>query len=150
MKILIATIASVMIVAAMLIGSALLSGCKTLDDHSATVQLVVSQAAMRYIEQASLGERAHRAMRVMEVVSKVRAVAAADSVSIADLARIAIDAIPANLNPSDRSLAVSIVNIAAQELKLKIGEGKIPADALVKVTSILDAIHDGASAFVPR
>lgn len=122
--------------------------CQTLNEHSAAVQLIVSQAAMRYIEQAAPTARAERAAKIIEVVAKVRAVASGEPVTIADLARLAISEIPSSLAPSDRALAVSIVNIAAQELQLKIGEGTIPADALVKVTAVLDAVRDAASIYV--
>lgn len=122
--------------------------CQTLNEHSAAVQLIVSQAAMRYIETAAPTARAERAAKIIEVVAKVRTVASGEPVTIADLARLAISEIPSSLAPSDRALAVSIVNIAAQELQLKIGEGTIPADALVKVTAVLDAVRDAASIYV--
>ena len=65
-------------------------------------------------------------------------------VTIAELAQLALDAIPTNLAPADRALALSIVSIAAQELQRKVGENVLTADQLVTVTEVVEAIAGAA------
>lgn len=124
-----------------------LAGCAALSQHSAAVQLIVSQATMRYIEQAPVPERAARAARVIEVAKKIESVASGEPVTISQLAALALNAIPSNLPPSDRALAVSVIQIAAQELSNKVGEGVISAEQLVTVKAVVQAIADAAEIY---
>jgi hypothetical protein len=123
------------------------SGCAVLQQHSAAVGLVVSQATMRYIETIPSSQRAERARRIMTIADQVKDVASGKPVTVAQLAQLALSAIPSNLAPSDRALAVSIVSIAAQELQNKIGENVLSADQLVSVTEVVDAIRLAASIY---
>lgn len=125
-------------------------GCKTLSEHSATVQLIVSQAAMRYVEQAVPSERVARAGRVIAAIAAIEARTSGETVTIADLASVALTFIPGDLEPSDRALALSIVNIAAQELSRKLGNGTLPQDGVIQVRGVLQAIRDGVAFYIPR
>lgn len=122
----------------------LASGCATFQQHSAVVGLVVSQATMRYIEGSTGTERASRAARVVAIVEKIRPLVTTDSVSISQLASVAVAAIPSTLTPADRSLALSVINIASQELRNKVGEGVLKEDQVVTVRGVLDAIQNAA------
>ena len=127
-----------------------MGACATLRQHSAAVSLIVSQATMRYIEQAKPDERAARAARVLAVASDIEKVASGEPVTIAQLAQLALIAIPSNLAPSDRALAISIVSIAAQELQNKVGENVLSADQLVTVKEVVSAVASAASIYVSR
>jgi len=126
------------------------TGCATLDQHSASVQFIVGQAAMRYVEQVAPAERAARATRVLAVLDEMKVLTDDGPISIADLASFALSKVPANLNPSDRQLIVGVINIAVQELKLKVGDGVLSADALVRVSAVLQAVRDAVSIYVAR
>lgn len=125
-----------------------LPGCASFRDHSAAIDLVLSQVTMRYIEQASPADRAARAHRVHDTAERVKNVAAKDQISIADLAKYAAGYLPDTLSPADRSLALSLIQVAAQELQKKIGEGKIPDDARVTVLEVLSTIENAADVYV--
>lgn len=126
------------------------SGCAALDRHSAIVSLAVSQATMRYIESKPEGERSAVASRVARVADDVAKVASGKPITIAELAELALSAIPDNLNPSDRELALAIVQVAAQELQNKVGENILTAEQTVTVREILDAVKIATSAYTPR
>lgn len=124
-----------------------IGGCATLQQHSAAVSLIVSQATMRYIEHAPVTQRAATAARVLDIAHQIEAVSSGTPVTIAQLASLAVAAIPSNLAPSDRALALSIVQIAAQELQLKVGENVLSADQLVTVNEVVDAVAAAASIY---
>lgn len=124
-----------------------LMACAALQQHSAAVQLIVSQATMRYVESTAIPGRVERAARVISVAKQIEQVASAEPVTIAQLAQLALAAIPSNLEPSDRALATSIVQIAAQELSNKVGEGVLSADKLVTVKEIVQAIRGAAEIY---
>lgn len=126
----------------------LLLACASLQQHSAAVQLIVSQATMRYVESAAVAARAERAARVIAVAKQIEQVASGEPVTITQLANLALTAIPSNLELSDRALAISIVQIAAQELSNKVGEGVLSAEQLVTVKEIVQAIRGAAEIYV--
>lgn len=126
---------------------ALASGCAALKEHSAAVQLIVSQATMRYVESASPLARVERATNIVRIAIEIERVASAEAVTIAQLAQLAVASIPASLPPSDRALALSIIQIAAQELQLKVGENILSPDQLVTVKAVVEAIRQAASIY---
>lgn len=131
------------------VAAASLMACATMRDHSAAVELVVSQGIMRYIEHAPEGMRAARASDVIQVAEKLRAVASNDIVSVTELAALAAASLRDDLSPADRSLALSVINVTAQELKLKLGEGVLKPEDTASVRSLLDSIA-GAAALYTR
>jgi hypothetical protein len=135
-------------VATFLVGVSVLTGaCATLDQHSAAVQLIVSQATMRYLESASPITRVERAANIVRITVDIERVASGEPITISSLAQLALSAIPSNLPPSDRALAISIVQIAAQELQNKIGEQVLKPDQLVTVKAVVEAIRQAASIY---
>ena len=125
------------------------TSCAVLEKHSAVVSLVVSQATMRYIESKPAAERASVAARVAKVASDIEAVASGKPVTIAELASLAVSAIPLNLLPADRQLALAIIQIAAQELQNKVGENVLTPEQAVSVREVVEAVKLAASAYVP-
>ena len=121
-----------------------MSGCAALTQHSAAVELIVSQAAMRYIEGAAPLARVDRARRVVAIAEKILPLVSSDKVTVEQLASIALAAIPSDLSPADRALALSVINIAAQELRNKVGEGVLAADAVVTVKGVITSIENAA------
>lgn len=126
-----------------------LQGCATLTQHSAAVELIVSQATLRYIESAPQATRGVRAAKIIAIADQVSQIASGEPVTIADLAHLALEAIPAALTESDRALAVSVISIAAQELQNKIGENVLTADQQVSVKQVIDAIRNAARIYSP-
>lgn len=126
------------------------SGCAALDRHSAAVSLIVSQATARYIERYPADKRAEVAARVTRIANDIEAVAAKEPVTVDQLAQLAASLIPANLEPSDRALALGVIQVAAQELQLKIGENVLTADQTVTVREVVQAVRLAASAYIPR
>lgn len=126
-----------------------LNGCAVFEKHSATVSLVVSQATMRYIESKPASARVATATKIISISAQIETAASGDSITIAQLASLALAAIPSNLPPSDRALAVSIVSIAAQELQNKVGENVLTADQLVSVREVIAAVKFAASTYIP-
>jgi hypothetical protein len=123
------------------------NGCATYRNHSAVVNLVVSQAALRYIEQAEPAKRLERAHKVAEVVERVSSVVKDESVTVADLASVALAALPETLSPADRQLALALIQIAAQELTNRVGTTAIDAETVTSVRSVLDSIRNAADIY---
>lgn len=129
---------------------AAIAGCASLQEHSAAVSLIVSQATARYIERYPADKRAEVAARVTRIASDIEAVASKEPVTVAQLAQLAASLIPANLEPSDRALALGVIQVAAQELQLKIGENVLTVDQTVTVREVVQAVRLAASAYIPR
>lgn len=128
----------------LLITALTLSACATLDKHSAIVELAVSQAAMRYIEEAHPTNRVDRARKVLSTIKQIRTVASGEGITITQLASIALAAIPSDLGPADRALALSVVNIASQELRNKLGDEVLTSDKMTQVLGVLNSIENAA------
>lgn len=120
------------------------TGCAALGKHSAVVELAVSQAAMRYIEEAPAAKRVERARKVLGVIAKVRAVAGTEGVTVAQLAEFALQSVSGDLSPADRALALSVINIASQELRNQLGEEILSASDLTQVLGVINSIENAA------
>lgn len=132
----------------------LLPACASLNgavrDHSAAVSLVASVATLKYIESAPAGaDQAARAHRVRLVAAELERVAADESVTIAELATLALQRVPVDLSPSDRLIAVALVQTLAQELEARLGTGGLNADSLVSVRTLLRAVDQAAAFYAP-
>lgn len=127
----------------------LLTACKTAPQE-ATARLAVSYATAKYIEKAGNENAQHdRAVRVIGVLDLVENLAAGDSVTIDVLRAYVAQRLPADLSPADRVLAGTLIDLAAQELKARVGEGALKPDTLVKVKSVLQWIREGAAYYLP-
>ena len=114
-----------------------MTGCATMKENSAATELVISQAVMRYIEEAQPAAREGRAQRIIDVVREVEKFASGDEVFIAQFVNVALAALPSDLSTPDRTLAVSLVNILGKALRDKLGEGFLKPDDLVVAREVL-------------
>lgn len=133
------------------IAAAVLTGCASsgglTERHSTAAQLIVKVAAMKYVEQASLSERGERARRVVNVVGSLIEVAKGEPITLQRLAQIAAEQLPANLEASDRMLAMALISVAQAELQDRIGVGSLQSDTLLKLSEVLTWIADAAALY---
>jgi hypothetical protein len=115
----------------------------------AAAQLIVKVAAMKYIEQASLSDRGARAARVISVAKLIADTAKGEPVTMQRLAQLAAEQLPANLEASDRMLAMALISVAQSELEQRTGVGGLESDTLLKVAEVLEWISDAAGFYAP-
>lgn len=131
-----------------------LAGCGStagvVERNSTAAQLIVKVAAMKYIEQASLSDRGARAARVVSLTSSLIDVAKGEPITLQRLAQIAAEQLPANLEASDRMLAMALISVAQTELQERIGVGSLESDTLLKLSEVLTWISDAAALYAPR
>lgn len=127
-----------------------LNGCATVKENSAVVELLVSQAAIRYIEAEKPSNRVARAIEVIQYVELLDRFASDEAVTIDTLTSLAMQNLSPNLSVADRQLALSVINIGSNELRKRIGEGILSPDDRVSVRGVLAAISTGAEIFVAR
>lgn len=141
-----------MVVAALIMVCALafaLTACKTAD-QTMTAHVAVVYATSKYIEKAGdAPAQQARAARVALVVSQLETLAAGETATVDQLADLARSKLPADLSPADRTLANTLIVIASDELKTRVGTGvgQIPADAKVKVAMVLSWVREGAESY---
>lgn len=126
------------------------SGCATVQKHSAAAGIVVQFATLKYIEQAPPDLRAGRAARVIVVAAAVDSAVGDTGVTVERLAALAIERIPADLAPSDRILAIGLVNLVAEELTARIGSGGIEPGSVVTLRGVLAQVRQAAEVYAPR
>lgn len=126
-----------------------LTGCTTLRTQPTTSGLVVTYATAKVIEVGETAEaRLERAERIKAIAGEARTWLAGEGVTIefleaAALARLA----KLSLSPADAMLANALVQVAVQELRVKIGAGVIPPDKLVTVNQLLGWIESAAALY---
>lgn len=130
------------------IGAGCASTGGVVERNSAAAQLIVKVAAMKYIEQAAPVARAARAQRVVSSVAVVLEVAKGEPITLQRLAQVAAEQLPANLAPSDRTLALALISVAQAELQNRIGVGSLQSDTLLKLSEVLTWISDAAVLYV--
>ncbi len=142
-------LASVILCASIALGA--LSGCSTLMDpgNRAGQQIAVQYATGKYIESPATPEaRQARARQVKAVAENLKTVAKSDSATIAQLHELAMAKVAkANLSPSDRLLATTLVGVAVQELSQRVSIGVLDPDTRVAVSRLLDWVIAAASAY---
>jgi predicted component of type VI protein secretion system len=130
-----------------------LTGCATLSapQNQAVEQITVQYATGKFIEAKPTGpERAARAAQVKAVALSVKSVAASDSATIASLSELALSKVAtANLQPSDRLLAQSLVTAVVNELSARVAGGVLTPENRVVVTQMLDWVIAAADAYAP-
>lgn len=126
----------------------LASFTKTAEENPVVTQTVFQQATMRLIEVGKTDdERRARAAKVVEVATNVKALVGTDVVS-ADTLQAALMTQINRLDikePSDKALAMSLVNLAIAELQKHIDAGEMPADQLLIVGKLIDYVLDAAA-----
>lgn len=138
-----------LVTAGMILALGGLYGCQFLKERPATASLAIQVAVGKYIEAAD--RPAERAQRVRDVASKVLAVAeAADSATVDSLRLVAINALPANLTPADRLLAMTLIDVAVEAVRGYVDKQGLPVDYLVSVRVVVTAVRDGATVYLPQ
>lgn len=130
-----------------------LAGCGStnglVERNSTAAQLIVKVAAMKYIEQAPAEARGARAARVVSVADLVVDATKGEPITLQRLAQLAAEQLPADLEPSDRMLAMALISVAQTELQNRIGVGSLESDTLLKLSEVLAWISDAARLYAP-
>lgn len=125
------------------------TGCKT-QPQETTAHVAVVFATAKFIEKAgTIPEQQGRALRIITVLGQLDALVAGDETTVDALADLARSKLPADLSPADRVLANTLIAVATDELKARVGEGvgKIPPDAKIKVALVLSWVREGAESY---
>jgi hypothetical protein len=134
-----------------IVALALLAGCSStsgvVERNGVAAQLIVKVAAMKYVEQAALHERGARAARVVALTRSLVEVAKGEPITLQRLATIAAEQLPANMEASDRMLAMALISVAQAELQNRIGVGSLESDTLLKLSEVLQWIADAATLY---
>lgn len=129
-----------------------LPSCATIEGETrakpAAVQLVVSFATMKFIEETPAPDRSKKASALIAVIDDLEAVASGDPVTLQTLAHMAVERIPADMPPSERMLAMSLVNVLEGELRARIGHGGLESGSLVVVRQVLGWVRSAAAFYV--
>lgn len=123
----------------------LLVGCSAIREiaQGGPVGIAMQFATMRYVEDAGSDQAAARAAEVRAAVERVRAYSAGVEVSLEDLKAYALNELARDLPPSDRFLALQIINLGAGSLEGQIGVGKaLDPEDKVALEKLLDMIRD--------
>lgn len=129
-----------------------LTGCKTAPGQSnVAARVAVTYATAKYIEKADPGEeQARRAQRIVAVLDQIEGLAGGDSSVTVDLLRAYVaQRLPADLSQADRLLAGTLIDVATQELRARIGEGVLSETSLLKVREVLQWVREGATSYLP-
>lgn len=132
-----------------LIAMALLPGCTTLSSQPTTSSLVVTYAAAKVIEAGNTpDERLNRAQRIKAIVAEARTWLTGEAVTVGLLENAARARLAQlNLSPADSMLANTLVQIAIEDLQMKVGAGVISPDQLLTVNQLLDWIEAAAELY---
>jgi hypothetical protein len=111
-----------------------LASCGTLGEDNASAKLIVQYAILDYV-----GESTDRASRVVEVIDEVEGYLATDTPVTVDLLKgEAYERIDFNqLKPADRLLAANIVELLANKLTERVGQGQLDATQKLRVSEVL-------------
>lgn len=120
-----------------------LSGCKTLEGNQSTSRLIVTYAALKYVET-----HPSQADRVRAVAEEIKALASGESIALASLQAAAMAHVAEIASPADRMLATELVNAIAAEIAARTEGGVLSGDTLVYTRQVMDWII-AAMAYVP-
>lgn len=124
-----------------------LTACATVKKHSATVEFLVSQATMRYIERSPAALQWSKAVEVLRITDGLLTYASREELTVNDLATFALQQLPETMSPADRAAALGIINIARQELSLRLSTGTLRHEELASVRGVLDSIRFAAQIY---
>lgn len=117
-------------------------------------RLGVQVATMALIERADNPQA--KAAQVLEAVGKARTLLDfAGDVSVKDLRTALLERVAeryedGKLSPLERLAALEAVNTVADEVEARLGAGALPADARVRVNTVLTWVEDAARSYVPH
>lgn len=122
----------------------ILAGCAT---NGAGEKLVVQAATMKFVESSD--DRAANAARIVRASAQARVWLDTDGVTIADLHAAMVERIAlADLEPSDKLLAVALVDMVVAELDVRIGDGIISPEKRATVNAVLAWVEQAAGFYV--
>ncbi len=127
---------------------AALPACESLKlgEHGATVKLAISYATMKYVDQAGPGANIQRAARVASFANQAMNAIEGEGFTLDAFKSHILELIPADLDTADKVLALALIDVIAQELQLRIGDGVLTPETRVKAKQVLTWIVD-ATAF---
>lgn len=133
-----------------LLSALMLAGCKSIEERPATAKLVTQYAVLKFAEQSSADKRAVRIEHVRRIAADVKAIAAGEPVSLALLKGAAFSEISKlQLSPADTLLAHALVDLIAEEIALRVGDGVLSPDQLVQVAQVMDWVVEATTLASP-
>jgi hypothetical protein len=129
-----------------LILSAVLCGCATIEENPNTAKLVTQYAVLKFDEQSSPARRAERMANVVRIATDVKAIAANEVTSVSSIRGVVATQIAKlNLSPADQLLANGLADILAQELAKRVGDGALDAEQRLIVGQVMDWVLEAAA-----
>ena len=109
-----------------------ISGCSWLEDNPQTASLVIQSATAKFIEKAD--DPSERAQRVIDVSAKALDIVGSERASV-DAFRIAVTSLIDfdELPVSDKILLTQLIELVAESLAERVGEGALDPDQLIVV-----------------
>lgn len=126
--------------------SSSLFGCQFFKDSPATAKLVVQYSVAKFAEQSGVEARQSRVDNIKRVALQVRSVASDDSTTIPLLKELAVVQLgKLHLSPADTVLASGLIDVIAEQLNLKIGDGLLKAEDKLVVSQVMDWVVEAAT-----
>jgi hypothetical protein len=122
-----------------------LPACQTLDEHGATVKLAITYATMKYIDASGPAAAVNRAARVAAFANQALNAVEGDGFELSAFKAHIMQNLAPDLSTADRVLAVALIDVIAQELQLRIGEGVLTPETRVKAKQVLTWIHEATA-----
>lgn len=138
-------------VLALLFTAVTLTGCKTTPTQTQqlTASIAVKYATAKFIEKAGdSAAQTARAGRIVAVLDQIEGLASGDAQTTVDALRAFVaQRLPVDLSPADRVLAGALIDVAAAELKARVGEGTLAGDSLLVVREVFQWVREGAAPY---
>lgn len=135
-------------VLASILSVAALCGCASTPQNAVLQQVAVQYATGKFIEAKPAAERAARAADVIAVAGVVKTLASGDTSTVDELANHVQGILAgANLSPSDRLLANTLVAAVVAELQARVSNGVLSANDRLAVSKVLDWVVQAAQGY---
>lgn len=123
-----------------------LFGCSFLRESPSTAKLVVQYSVAKFAEQSSAERRLERLNNVKRIASSVKTLAANESATIPLLKNIVLEQVAKlHLSPADTVLAQGLIDVIAEQLGKKIGEGLLKPEDKLLVADVMDWVIEAAT-----
>lgn len=122
-----------------------LLGCTLFRDNPSAARLAIQYSVAKFSEQSSADHRQERLNNVKRVAMEVKAIADKESTSLVLLrSAVMVEVAKLHLSPADTVLASGLVDLIAEQLTKRIGDGVLkPEDKLV-VKDVMDWVIEAA------
>jgi hypothetical protein len=131
---------------ALVLGGLSLQACKS--SEKLATRVAIQYAVGKYIERQTPAARVEKAQRIFAAVATIEELAGSDSTTV-DALRAYIAQRLDHLSPADRLAVGTIIDLASEVLKERVGDGVLDGDKLVKVREVLAWVSEAASAYAP-